>query len=112
MASVNRAILIGNLGHDPVFRMEPDGTPVANFNLATNLRHGEKTYTEWHKVKVTGALAESTRDAFKKGDCIYVTGSLRTHRWKTKRTQEERQAIYILADTAQIVDDREPPIQY
>lgn len=112
MASVNRVILIGNLGRSPDFRMEPDGTPVANFNLATNRKHQDTTYTEWHKVKVTGPLAELARDTFKKGACIYVSGSLRTHRWKTKRTQEDRQAIYILADMAYPMDDREPPIQY
>lgn len=89
MASVNKVILIGNLGKDPELRYTPNGTAVGNFNIATNEiwtdRNGEKqTRTEWHRIVTWGKLAETCGEFLSKGKQVYVEGSIQTRTWDDK----------------------------
>ncbi|HEU4400480.1 MAG TPA: single-stranded DNA-binding protein [Candidatus Polarisedimenticolia bacterium] len=89
MASVNRVILIGNLGRDPEVRYTQNGTAVANFTLATNEvwtdKGGERQErTEWHRIVVWGKQAEIVREHLSKGKQVYVEGSLQTRQWDDK----------------------------
>jgi single-strand DNA-binding protein len=89
MASVNRVILIGNLGRDPEIRYTQGGEPIANFSLATNEswtdRSGQKQErTEWHRVEVFGKPAQVVRDYLSKGRQVYIEGSIRYDEWTDK----------------------------
>ncbi len=88
MASVNRVILIGNLGRDPEVRMTQSGDPIARFSLATSekwTKNGQKQErTEWHRVEVFGALAKVVRDYATKGKPVYIEGSIRYEEWTDK----------------------------
>ncbi|HLA78757.1 MAG TPA: single-stranded DNA-binding protein [Vicinamibacteria bacterium] len=89
MASVNRVILIGNLGRDPEMRYTQGGEPIANFSLATSESWTDKTgnkqeRTEWHKVEVFGKVAQVVRDYCTKGKQIYIEGSIRYDEWTDK----------------------------
>ncbi len=94
MASVNKVILIGNLGRDPEIRYTQGGEPIANFSLATNEvwtdKAGQKQErTEWHRVEVFGKAAEVVRDYAGKGRPIYLEGSIRHDEW-TDRDGKKR----------------------
>ncbi|UCF04085.1 MAG: single-stranded DNA-binding protein [bacterium] len=87
MSGVNKVILIGNLGSDPELRHTPNGTPVANFRIATNEvftnREGERDQrTEWHRIVAFGRLAEICGQYLKKGKQVYIEGRLRTREWE------------------------------
>lgn len=87
--TVNKVILIGNLGADPEVRHMPDGTAVARLSLATSDvfkdRQGErKEHTEWHRVELFGRQAEIAGEYLKKGSKIYVEGQIRTRKWQDK----------------------------
>jgi single-strand DNA-binding protein len=89
MASVNKVVLIGNLGRDPEIRYLQSGEPVANFSLATSDqwtdKQGQKQErTEWHKVEVFGKPAQVVRDYLSKGRQVYVEGSIRYDEWTDK----------------------------
>jgi single-strand DNA-binding protein len=89
MASVNRVILIGNLGRDPEIRYTQGGEPIANFSLATNEAWTDKSgqkqeRTEWHRVEVFGKAAQVVRDYLSKGRQVYVEGSIRYDEWTDK----------------------------
>jgi single-strand DNA-binding protein len=89
MASVNRVILIGNLGRDPEIRYTQGGEPIANFSLATNEAWTDKSgqkqeRTEWHRVEVFGKPAQVVRDYLTKGRQVYVEGSIRYDEWTDK----------------------------
>jgi len=89
MASVNKAILIGNLGRDPEIRYTQSGEPIANFSLATNEswtdRSGQKQErTEWHRVEVFGKTAQVVRDYLTKGRSVYIEGTIRYDEWTDK----------------------------
>ena len=89
MASINKVILVGNLGRDPELRYTPGGMAVANINIATNEmwtdKSGEKKErTEWHRVVVWGKQAEVLNTYLKKGRQVYVEGSLQTRQWDDK----------------------------
>ncbi len=89
MASVNKVILIGNLGKDPELRYTPNGTAVGNFNIATNEvwtdKSGEKqTRTEWHRIVTWGKLAETCGEFLSKGKQVFVEGSIQTRSWDDK----------------------------
>ena len=93
MASVNKVILVGNVGRDPELRYTPGGTPVATFTLATNeawtSKTGEKQErTEWHRIVVWGKQAEIAGEYIKKGRQIYVEGSLQTRQWDDRNGQK------------------------
>lgn len=89
MASVNKVILIGNLGSDPELRYTPQGSAVANFSVATNEvwtnKEGKKEErTEWHKIVVWGKQAETCNTYLKKGKQVYIEGSIRQRSWEDK----------------------------
>jgi single-strand DNA-binding protein len=89
MASVNKVILIGNLGRDPEIRYTQGGEPIANFSLATNEvwndRNGQRQErTEWHRVEVFGKQAQVVRDYLTKGRSVYLEGSIRYDEWTDK----------------------------
>src|SRR3954470_12259917 len=111
MASVNKVILVGNLGRDPETRYLPDGGAVANISIATTDtwkdKGGEKQEgTEWHRVAFFGKLAEIAGEYLKKGSQVYVEGSLRTRKWQDKEGQE-RQTTEIVADRMQMLGSRQ-----
>jgi len=95
MASVNKVILIGNLGKDPEVRTMQNGKKVANITLATSESwkdkdSGErKEKTEWHRVVIWGQLADIADKYLKKGSKVYVQGSLQTRKWQNKDGQDQ-----------------------
>ncbi len=90
MASVNKVILVGNLGRDPETRYMPDGAAITNVSLATSYQwtdkaSGEKKEeTEWHRVVFRARLAEIAGEYLKKGSQVYVEGRIRTRKWQDK----------------------------
>src|SRR5258706_5605610 len=90
MASVNKVILVGNLGRDPETRYNPEGGAITNISIATtdtwkDKASGEKQErTEWHRVVFFSRLAEIAGEYLKKGSQVYVEGSLRTRKWQDK----------------------------
>jgi single-strand DNA-binding protein len=105
--SVNKAILVGFVGNDPEVRYLENGTPVANFRLATSEtytnRGGEKvTQTEWHSVVLWRGLAEITEKYIKKGSQVYIEGRIRTRTWDD-RDGNKRYTTEIIADTMQMM---------
>ena len=93
MASVNKVILVGNLGRDPEVRYLPDGTAITNISVATTDtwkdKSGEKQEkTEWHNLVFYRRLAEIAGEYLKKGSQIYVEGKLQTRKWQTKEGQD------------------------
>ena len=105
MASLNRVMLIGNLGRDPEVRYTQNGSAVANFTLATNEvwtdKGGERQErTEWHRIVVWGKQAEIVREHLTKGKQVYVEGSIQTRQWDdregNKRQTTEIKALRVL----------------
>lgn len=113
MASVNKVILVGNLGRDPEMRTFPSGDQVANVTIATTDRWRDKNTgenkeaTEWHRVVFNGRLAEIVGQYLRKGSQVYVEGSLRTRKWTDQATGQERYATEIRADTMQMLGSRQ-----
>tara|TARA_B110000444_G_C18750847_1_gene552729 strand:+ start:792 stop:1208 length:417 start_codon:yes stop_codon:yes gene_type:complete len=101
--SVNKVILVGNLGQDPEARFTPSGTAVANLSIATNeswkdQSSGEmKDRTEWHKIVLYGRMAETATQYMKKGQMLYVEGRLQTREWEDKN-QIKRRTTEVLCD--------------
>jgi len=111
MASVNKVILIGNLGRDPEVRYMPEGGAVTNISIATTDtwkdKSGEKQErTEWHRVAFFGRLAEIAGEYLKKGSQVYVEGALRTRKWQDKEGQE-RYTTEIVASEMRMLGRRE-----
>jgi single-strand DNA-binding protein len=112
MASVNKVILIGNLGRDPEVRYTPSGTAVANFSLATTEnwtnKDGEKqSRTEWHRVEAWGRLGEICGEYLSKGRQVYIEGSLQTDEWEDQEGNK-RQTTKIKAWKMQMLGSRGP----
>lgn len=113
MASVNKVIIVGNLGRDPEMRTFPSGDQVANVTIATTDRWRDKNTgenreaTEWHRVVFNGKLAEIVGQYLRKGSQVYVEGSLRTRKWTDQQTGQERYATEIRADTMQMLGSRQ-----
>ena len=111
MASVNKVILVGNLGRDPEQRTFPSGDQVANVTIATtdkwkDKQTGEmKEATEWHRVTFNGRLAEIAGQYLRKGSQVYVEGSLRTRKW-TDQSGVEKYSTEIRADSMQMLGGR------
>jgi single-strand DNA-binding protein len=111
MASVNKVILVGNLGADPETRYMPNGDPITNIRLATTSRwkdkqSGEnKEETEWHRVVFRARLAEIAGEYLKKGSPVYVEGRIRTRKWQDKEGQD-RYTTEIMADNMQLLGSR------
>lgn len=100
--SVNKVILIGNLGRDPEIRTMQDGKKVANLNLATSESWKDKATgerkekSEWHRVVIFGQLAEIAEKYCKKGSKIYVSGSLQTRKWADQAGVEKHSTEVVL----------------
>ncbi len=110
MASVNKVILIGNLGRDPEMRYMPSGDAVANISLATTEnwkdKNGEKQEkTEWHRVVMFGKVAEIAGEYLKKGSPAYFEGRIQTRKWTDKEGQE-RYSTEVVADRMQMLGSR------
>ena len=112
MASVNKVILVGNLGKDPETRYAPSGDAICNITLATtdtwrDKASGEKREaTEWHRVAFFGKLAEIAGQYLRKGSQVYVEGSLRTRKWQDKDGQD-RYTTEIRADEMKMLGSRQ-----
>ena len=112
MASVNKVILIGNLGRDPEVRYAPSGSAICNIALATsrnwkNKDTGERQEeTEWHRVVFFDRLAEIAGEYLKKGRPVYVEGHLKTRKW-TDKDGVEKYSTEIIADQMQLLGGRE-----
>ena len=110
MASVNKVILVGNLGKDPEVRYMPSGEAITNITVATTDswkdKQGEKQErTEWHRVAFFGKLAEIAGEYLKKGSQVYVEGRLQTRKWQDKEGQD-RYTTEIVADRMQMLGGR------
>lgn len=112
MASVNKVIIVGNLGRDPETRYMPNGDAVTNVTVATteswkDKNSGEKKeLTEWHRITFYRKLAEIAGQYLKKGSQIYVEGRLQTRKW-TDKDGVERYTTEIIADTMQMLGSRQ-----
>jgi single-strand DNA-binding protein len=111
MASVNKVIIVGNLGADPETRYLPSGEAVTNIRVATTDRWKDKASgemkeaTEWHRVAFFGRLAEVAGEYLKKGSQVYVEGSLRTRKWQDK-DGNDRYSTEIRGDVMQMLGSR------
>lgn len=110
MASVNKVILVGNLGKDPESRFLPDGGAVCNFSLATTDKWKDKSgeqqeRTEWHRISTFNKLAEICGEYLKKGSQVYIEGRLQTRKWQDKEGQD-RYTTEIVADRMQMLGSR------
>ncbi|MBD8532058.1 MULTISPECIES: single-stranded DNA-binding protein [unclassified Massilia] len=111
MASVNKVIIVGNLGRDPEIRYMPSGDAIANIAVATSFKSkdrntGEqKELTEWHRISFFGRLAEIVGQYLKKGSSVYVEGRLQTRKY-TDKDGIERYATDIVAENMQMLGGR------
>ena len=111
MASVNKVILIGNLGRDPETRYMPDGGAITNISVATTDvwkdKNGDKQEkTEWHRVAFFGKLAEIAGEYLKKGSQVYVEGRLQTRKWQDK-DGADKYTTEIVANAMQMLGSRQ-----
>jgi single-strand DNA-binding protein len=112
MASVNKVIIVGNLGRDPETRYMPNGDAVTNIAVATtenwkDKNTGEKKeLTEWHRVTFYRKLAEIAGQYLKKGSQVYVEGKLQTRKW-TDKENVERYTTEVIADSMQMLGSRQ-----
>ena len=112
MASVNKVILVGNLGRDPEIKVFPSGDQIANVTVATTDKWKDKQTgemreaTEWHRVVFNGRLAEIVGQYLRKGSQVYVEGSLRTRKW-TDQSGVEKYSTEIRADSLQMLGGRQ-----
>jgi single-strand DNA-binding protein len=109
--SVNKVILIGNLGKDPEVKHTPQGTPVAKFSLATNERYKDKDgnwqdRTEWHNIVVWQRLAEIAGEYLKKGGKVYIEGRLQTRSWDDKTTNQKKYMTEVVASDLVLLGGR------
>jgi single-strand DNA-binding protein len=111
MASVNKVILVGNLGADPETRYMPSGDAVTNIRLATTDRYKDKQSgefkeaTEWHRIAFFGKLAEIAGQYLKKGSSVYIEGRIRTRKWQDQAGQD-KYSTEIVADQMQMLGGR------
>jgi single-strand DNA-binding protein len=111
MKSVNKVILIGNLGKDPEVKYTPQGTPVAKITLATNERFKGKDgqwqdRTEWHNVVLWQRLAEIAGEYLKKGGKVYIEGRLQTRSWDDKQTGQKKYMTEVVASDLVLLGGR------
>ena len=110
--SVNKVVLVGNLGKDPEIRYMPNGNAVANFSIATteswkNKQTGEyENQTEWHNLTVFGKFGEMCGQYLKKGAKIYVEGKIKTEKWQDKTSGQDRFSTKIIVSEIQMMDGR------
>lgn len=112
MASVNKVILVGNLGADPETRYLPSGDAVTNIRLATTDRYKDKQSgemkeaTEWHRVSFFGKIAEIAGQYLRKGSLVYIEGRIRTRKWQDQSGQD-KYSTEIVADQMQMLGSRQ-----
>ena len=112
MASVNKVILIGNLGRDPETRFAPSGSAICNVRIATTRNWKDRTTgekreeTEWHSVVFYDRLAEIAGEYLRKGRPVYVEGRLKTRKWQDKEGQD-RYTTEIIAESMQLLGSRD-----
>jgi single-strand DNA-binding protein len=111
MASLNKALIIGNLGADPEVRYTQSNTALATFNIATTEKYrdanGEmKENTEWHRIVAWGRLAELAQQYLRKGSPVYIEGSIQTRQWEDKEGQK-RYTTEIKATSMQLLGSRQ-----
>jgi single-strand DNA-binding protein len=111
MKSVNKVILIGNLGKDPEVKYTASGTPVAKFSLATNERFKDKAgewqdRTEWHNIVAFQRLAEIVGEYVKKGGKLYIEGRLQTSSWDDKESGQKKYRTEIIANDLVLLSGR------
>ena len=109
MASINKVIIVGNLGRDPELKEYSNGL-IANLSIATTRRYNGKdgqpvSETEWHRVVFFGRTAEICRDYLTKGSCVYVEGRLRNRKYQAQ-DGSDRSMTEILGETLQLLDRR------
>ncbi len=110
--SVNKVILLGNVGKDPEIRSTPGGTMVANFTLATSDRQKDaqgnwQDHTEWHNLVAFSRTAEIIRDYVKKGSKLYVEGKIQTRSWDDKESGQKRYRTEIIVFDLSLLSGRE-----
>lgn len=111
MASVNKVIILGNLGADPETRFLPSGDAVTNIRVATTDRYKDKAtgemkeVTEWHRIAFFGRLAEVAGEYLKKGSAVYVEGKLQTRKW-TNKDGVDQYSTDIRADQMQMLGSK------
>lgn len=109
--SVNKVILIGNLGKDPEVKYTPQGTAVAKFSLATTDRYKDREgnwqdRTEWHNIVLWQRLAEIAGEYLKKGSKVYIEGAIRTNSWDDKQTGEKKYRTEIIGNDLVLLGGR------
>ncbi|MGX6566056.1 single-stranded DNA-binding protein [Cupriavidus necator] len=111
MASVNKVILVGNLGADPETRYMPSGDAVTNIRIATTDRYKDKQSgemkeaTEWHRISFFGKLAEIAGQYLRKGSSVYIEGRIRTRKWQDQSGQD-KYSTEIVAEQMQMLGGR------
>lgn len=109
MASVNKVILVGNLGRDPEVRYTPDGSAICNISIATTSQWKDRNTgerredTEWHRVVFYNRLAEIAGEYLRKGRSVYIEGRLKTSKWQDKETGQDRYSTDIMAEQMQML---------
>lgn len=109
MASVNKVILVGNLGRDPEVRYSPDGAAICTVSIATTSQWKDKSSgerreeTEWHRVVFYNRLAEIAGEYLRKGRSVYVEGRMKTRKWQDKNSGEDRYSTEVVADQMQML---------
>lgn len=112
MASVNKVILVGNLGRDPEVRYSAEGSAICNVSIATTSNWKDKATgerreeTEWHRVVMYNRLAEIAGEYLRKGRPVYIEGRLRTRKWQNKEGQDQY-TTEVIADQMQMLGSRD-----
>lgn len=111
--SVNKVILLGNVGKDPEIKFASNGNAIASFSIATSERYKDKNSgewqerTEWHALTAFGKTAEIIRDYVKKGSKLYIEGSLRTSSWDDKQSGQKRYKTEIVVNDLSLLSGRD-----
>ncbi|WP_305080636.1 single-stranded DNA-binding protein [Pusillimonas sp. MFBS29] len=112
MASVNKVIIIGNLGRDPEIRYSADGAAICTISVATSTSWKDKATgeereeTEWHRIVFYNRLAEIAGEHLHQGSAVYVEGRLKTRKWQDKETGADRYSTEIVAEQMQMLGSR------
>jgi single-strand DNA-binding protein len=111
MASLNRVMLIGNLGKDPEMRYLPSGDAVAVFSIATTEQWKDKAgakqeRTDWHRIEFIGRTAEICGEYLKKGSSVYVEGRIQYDQWDDKDTGEKKQLTKIRGEAMKMLGEK------
>ncbi len=110
--SINKVLLIGNLGRDPEVRYTPNGTAVAQISIATtevwkDKQSGEnQERTEWHRVVLYSRLGEIAGEYLRKGSKVFIEGRLQTRKWQDKNSGQDRYTTEVIADSMQMLDGK------